>query len=345
MLYFKNDGTIEVEEYSTLKQAYFREDNQFPITELSPVYTAHNFGDWVQNGNEQTRTCEDCGHTETQAVPEANESKVKAVSLTLDGTIGVNFYVSLASEVQENIANAKFKIVCNGDEQILDFPEPYVGTWADGLYKFTYHVAAKDIDAEISVQLMVDGELVGEETSYTVRDYIQSVLSDTSGTYTQKHKDLVTALQDYCEAAAVYHNVEGAFITDSSRINAVANTVFDGYDATVTGENAPKIAIALLTESTTTIRIYVMGDTQPTITANGNTLEVKAGNGYYYADLTGIDGFSLVATQTFVVNGTVTVTCSALSYGKYMDTTDTNLVNVMKALYLYSQAATAYAEQ
>ena len=272
-------------------------------------------------------------------------SKVKAYTLTPDGTIDMNFYIQLSDTHKAHIENLQLKLVCGSETRNVPFPAACVGDgWVNGLYKFTYPVAAKEIDSEISLQLMIDEGVVGNTVSYSVRDYINSVqAADVSETYTQKLKDIVTALEDYCEAAAKFHGVENAAIADTSRIETVDNTVFNDYGATVVGENAPQIAITLLTESTTTLRIYVGTAEKPTIKANSVELEVKqAENGYYYADLTGIDAFSLAKPQTFVINNTITVTCSALTYGKFMDTTNADLVNVMKALYLYSQAATAY---
>lgn len=67
MLYFKADGSIEVETYSTIQELYYKEENQFAITETQHSYTTVNSLTYL-NGYTQkgvmSLTCanEECSH-------------------------------------------------------------------------------------------------------------------------------------------------------------------------------------------------------------------------------------------------------------------------------------------
>ncbi|MBQ4509322.1 MAG: hypothetical protein II984_01240, partial [Clostridia bacterium] len=64
MLYFMADGSIEVETYSTIQEAYYKENNQFVIEETEHSYTenvSYTYANgYLQNGV-FSATCEHCG--------------------------------------------------------------------------------------------------------------------------------------------------------------------------------------------------------------------------------------------------------------------------------------------
>ena len=67
-------------------------------------------------------------------------------------------------------------------------------------------------------------------------------------------------------------------------------------------------------------------------------------DGYYYKEITGISADKLGTAQSVTVDG-YTVSYSPLSYAYAVlksDSTDESLKNLVKALYLYEQAAEAY---
>ena len=84
------------------------------------------------------------------------------------------------------------------------------------------------------------------------------------------------------------------------------------------------------------------------VTVAGNarevTVETMASDSavYYYVDVE-VNAFELDKDVVFSVNdGDLTFTCSAIAYGAYVDSANANLVNVVKALYNYSQKANAW---
>ena len=271
----------------------------------------------------------------------------KAVSLTLDGSIGANAYMNISTPSRALTNSLKANVA--GQEVAL--PQAETSGDCAGLYKFQSYVPAKAIDEEISIELVVGGKSANMGYFYTVREYIDIVQADEA-TYGAKLVALATALEDYCEATAVYFGVENAEITDSSRIDAITTDVFtNNYTVSGTDETIENVGISLHTESKTVVRLYVQATAKPTITAKvgdaqAQAMEVSetvfAGQSYYCVDVE-VDGFSLSKNIEFNFNGgDATFTCCALTYGMIMDTTDTGRVDVVKALYLYDVAATAY---
>lgn len=271
----------------------------------------------------------------------------KAVSLTLDGSIGANAYMNISTPSRALTNSLKANVA--GQEVAL--PQAETSGDCAGLYKFQSYVPAKAIDEEISIELVVGGKSANMGYVYTVREYIDIVQADEA-TYGAKLVALATALEDYCEATAVYFGVENAKITDSSRIDAITTDVFTkNYTVSGTDETIENVGISLHTESKTVVRLYVQATAKPTITAKvgdaqAQAMEVSetvfAGQSYYCVDVE-VDGFSLSKNIEFNFNGgDATFTCCALTYGMIMDTTDAGRVDVVKALYLYDVAATAY---
>lgn len=270
-----------------------------------------------------------------------------AVSLTLDGAIGANAYMNISTPSRALTESLKVNVA--GEEVAL--PQAETSGACKGLYKFESYMPAKAIDEEISIELVVGEKSSKLGYTYTVREYIDIVQADEA-TYGAKLVALATALEDYCEATAVYFNVENAEINNRSRIDAITTDVFTKADtASGTDETIERVAISLLTESKTIVRLYVKATAMPTITAKVGDGEVQAmvvtemvfaGESYYCVDVE-VDGFSLSKDIQFNFNGgDATYTCCALTYGMLMDTTNSKLVDLVKALYLYDVAATAY---
>ena len=143
--------------------------------------------------------------------------------------------------------------------------------------------------------------------------------------------------------------MENASIADSARIDAVGDVFTKEYAVSGTDNTIENVGFSLFTESRTIVRLYLQATEVPTVTATvgGNAREVSVetmesgSTTYYYVDVE-VNAFELDSDVVFTINGDATFTCTALTYGKYMDTNNTNLVNVVKALYNYSQKATAY---
>ena len=170
----------------------------------------------------------------------------------------------------------------------------------------------------------------------------------------------MNALEDYCDYVAAYYDANATLDANDALNEVDTATAFNSLEVSdLTDTTVQAVGMSLLTEEDTTIRLYIQATAAPTTVsitttnADGESVtiteaaEVKAVDGlegYYYVELENVSGFDLATEYTFTVDG-VTVTCSALSYGALVVenmSNNTELVNVVKALYNYSEAATAY---
>ncbi len=277
-------------------------------------------------------------------------------SITLDGKIGTNAYMNISALSRTTVAKMQMQKSYGdkttdeetGKTTYATTEEPTsLPTAVGDLYKFTHYVAAKDIDEEFALELVIGGKKSGVVYTFKARDYIDEV-QENSEQYEAEYPglvDLVTALEDYCDYAAAYYN--DTTLDPNNALNEVDEAM--AFKPLVVSDLTDKavqaVGMSLLTEEDTTIRLYIQATDTLTVKVGDQTLEVKEKNGYFYADLADISGFDLATEYTFTINGEVRVTCSALSYGALVVenmSENTELVNVVKALYNYSKAATAY---
>lgn len=352
------DG-VKVSEYVTLRVAMQDDYGSFKTvvaTNFENTHVAEGDANYVDKTD---------GYYTLSSNPGFGSSIVyENVATTIDlgeGAIGANAYMHIAAPNKVTLEKLQMKTVYNGDiavEETTALPEVETDDWKAGLYKFTQYVPAKEIDEIVSLELYVGDNAGGVRYEFKVRDYINAVqttyetetANEQTLTYSKEVYDVVTAIEDYCEAAAVYFGV-GATIDESAlaRIEAVGDVFTKEYAVSGTDNTIENVGFSLFTESRTIVRLYLQATEVPTVTATvgGNAKEVSVetmesgSTTYYYVDVE-VNAFELDSDVVFTINGGATFTCSALTYGKYIDTNNTNLVNVVKALYNYSQKATAY---
>ena len=289
--------------------------------------------DWDNNG-----ACDACGAF-TDGL-----GAVKGASLSLDGNVGVNFYMDLAKSVVADESAYLSVKYSNKTQNLLVKDAVYNET--NG-YKFTVNVAAKDADEEIQVQL-VSGGINGNVYTYSIMQYAEKLLADETGAY-DSYKPVVNALVTYTKYAKA-NFVAGATAPEvSADMQAVTAETVAAYKMKVEGtdENVELVGYSLVLKSNTTLRLYFksLGDSVPTVTIGGvkTTVLSKAvgDDTAYYVEITDIAANKLDTEYAIVIGG-VTVNCSALSFVETVLTTDgadVATVNLVKALYLYNVAA------
>ncbi len=283
-------------------------------------------------------------------------------SISLDGDIAVNFYMELSDSViaHKDTAYMHFTIpVGSGTtEQKMLVKDALIKEWnGKDYYVFKCRVAAKEMTSEIKAQ-MIDGDQNGTEYIYSVKEYADYLIE-----HADEREDLAAAVPlvkkmlNYGAYAQIYFD---------KNPGTLANEIMDETekelgDVTIT---APETAFdlpagvtfggaTLSLKSETTLSIYFKSNTTLTFSCGDYTVETAASGGYQIARIRGIKAKHIGDTFTLTVNGG-TVTYSPLNYCKSVlpDSTaspdeaqnqqDEKLQNVVKALYLYWQAADAY---
>ncbi len=297
---------------------------------------------------------------------------VDTASISLGGDIGVNFYLDIA---EKDLKKVKIMLECEGKENppILAYDAPVNDS---GKRKFQMKVNAKEMHKKIKLFVEdLDGnrrtlKIHGDDTTdykdtgfeYSVADYLEAAQSPQS-TITGRALELVKATDEYGKYTQLYFDYPKDIEFDPAPVSANTVTLDDLslYAVTTTGtmpEGISNPEVSLVLDSATTLRVYFKLadgeldnyafklDTVPV------TPEYNSAKGKYFISVSNIaaDKLDKVHTITMAsIDGetTYTVNCSALSYAKLIvnaDEVDEKLKDLVKALYLYNQAADKYVE-
>ncbi len=275
----------------------------------------------------------------------------KNVSVSLAGDIGLNYYVEISEDILAD-AGAYLEFTVDGAAQKVMVSE--AKKQSDGTYRFSAKLAAKDMACPVVAQVYTSEGPVGIAKEYSVRAYCTNAIPVYSAM--EGNESLVTLLKamlNYGAASQVSlkHNVnDPANFALSAEDQALADLPdVSAWSAVQTGsqEGITPMGASLMLKDTTTIRFYfqVEGDIAGyTFTMDGKEVTpVKVGS-YYCVDKVGISARNLDEFCTVSVGG-YSVSYCGLSYIpatlKLQNVTE-EAMNMVKALWAYSQAAESY---
>ena len=210
-----------------------------------------------------------------------SDNYVIGASLTLNGSIGVNFQVNLGENAKKAVLDGP-----SGEVVITDFENykytrygityyqgktPYSKKYEDGSYMLSYYVDATQMNDKVTLRLYDENDnlldirnssyvLDDDKTiEYSIADYISNYKS------TNKYTDaLVNSLDNYCKAASNYFNG-----TDYS-IEGIEDINTDELDE-LAGSLDSNIKLSLVLDSKTSMRVY---SDNSTIKLDGNKPEL-----------------------------------------------------------------------
>ena len=274
-------------------------------------------------------------------------------SISLDGSIGVNFYMELSGDVIANADTAymHFTIPKNGtpgtqDVYVRDAEIKRVG--GKDYYCFTCNVAAKEIESNITAQL-INGDESSLLYTYSVKQYADYLIAhqDDSPTF-KKAVPLVQAMMVYGENARYYFDK-----TDEKPDDIEVEIPEYGRNIYDLPEGVTFAGATLSLKSETTLSLYFKSEHTLTFTVDGKTVEPVLNGDYQVARIRGIPANELC--ESFELNISAenlsgSVTYSPMNYCSSVliqaaatpDEPASNLENVIKALCLYAQAANDY---
>ena len=317
------NNTVETSQYGTYYEmasvgAVIRNNTYSATTTAQSVKTDRIAGGYVIEGNDYDR--------------------LDSVSLSLNGKIGVNTYVHFLEEtVAEGDATVTFQID-GGTTQEYNLSEGVLAS--DGCYKYTVWLDAKDIDANVKVLLTVDGVLV-EEKQMSMRTYLEQA-KILYGADTETY-DMLCATETYMDAASAYFAGETVDTIDGLT-GEIADYAHSSSGTLPTGVS--NVQASLFLQEGTTLRITFQAESLSGVvcTVDGKSVAIRSlANDTYCLEIENISANQL-GTVYAVKIGNYTLNFSALSYANIVlnKSGDANLINLLKALYLYNQAAVAY---
>ena len=274
-------------------------------------------------------------------------------SLSLDGSIGVNFYMKFDAAVSE-ADDAYMEFTVNNKTQQVPVKE---ATSKDGYLVFRCDVVAKEMADEITAQVYLSKDNpIGDAYTYSVREYAAYILNHPEK-YSYNAIDLVKAMLNYGAASQKYFNY---------KTGNLANSVLPGDEqqsslsvGNLTYYNAGDISpekISLSLKSTITMKLYFKTEDIADITSfeyRKNQLTTTASGDYTIVIIEGIPAtnFSGIISIKCYLNEsdeykTVKIKPSNYAYialkqpvgGVITD----DLKEVVRALYQFSLAANEY---
>lgn len=268
-------------------------------------------------------------------------SFISGASLTLDGSIGINFYAAL-TDAQKSGAYIIFSGNCDENDQKISIKNK----------KAVCHVSAKNMCDTITATLYVN-DAPADTKSISVKKYADTILSDPVN-YAEE-QDIVKAMLNY---GGKTQKLFG-YSTDNSADSGIDYT---GSEFSYTSnfvkpadiEGVSYYGSSLILRSRTTLRHYfrITGDlSQYSFICNGDVAYPKQYNDteYYYIDCTDLSAADLDAKTTVTIRKgkeRMTLRYSTLDYVKSVIAEDSTQSQEVKdaslALYWYYKASNAY---
>ncbi len=296
------------------------------------VYTTHAY----KNGK-----CIDCGKYKDGI------AALGGYSLTLaEGTIGLNFYMDMNAELPD-ASKTEMQFTVNGRTQTMTYADAKSDD--TGNYRiFTCEVYAKQMADEITAVMYNDGAS-GNTYTYSVKQYADKLLADEAAY--AKEIPLVQAMLNYGSYAQEYfrYNTEnlanGGTYLGEKALSAVTTDVLAVYAGNITTGNdrVKLISASLVLDAQTSLRLYL--SIPHDVTVEG----LKQSRYGSYVERKGILPQDLTEDVTESVSYgeqsvDITYNCMAYCHNVLKSSGATEeLKNVVRALYLYSQSAAAYA--
>lgn len=291
-------------------------------------------------------------YTDTKTAYEDNiGARLAGYSLSLDGDIGVNFYMELSDDIaNSNTAKMHFIIPTGEGTTETDIMVKDAKRASD-YFVFKCQVAAKEMTSEIKAQI-IDGEKAGTVYTYSVKEYADYLLAHADdNSEWAKAVPIVKAMLNYGAYSQIYFDINSDMLANvdlTDEEKTLGDVKIDIAEPVVTKlpDGTTLEGTTLSLKSDTTLSLYFKSSETLTFTCEDYTVETTEVGDYQVARIRGIKAKDLGNIITLNVNGGA-VSYSPLNYCKKVmedNAQGENLQNVVKALYLYYKTADSYFE-
>ena len=286
---------------------------------------------------------------------------LKGCSLSLEGDIGLNFYMQLDGSVADSeTAYVQFTIPKGDNTEIKKVyikdatPKSSMG---ENYYSFKCRVAPKEMNLRVKAQFFDNGN-GGTEYTYSVKNYADYILAHTEVSQYAQAEEIVKAMLNYGAYSQLYFDDETETLvnenlteTEKDVSDITAQTINKPYDKTIQNHLFEGVTFAGATvslKSEATLSLYFRSEETLSFSCQGKILSTTQKDGYQIVRINGIPAKELGNDFTVTVtakenSGTVLYSPLNYCYNVLNDSAnDTNWQNVVKALYKYWQSADIY---
>ncbi|MBQ9117822.1 MAG: metallophosphoesterase [Clostridia bacterium] len=308
-----------------------------------PKKTGYTFAGWAKDGvavGETVANTADATYKPTYLLGEMN-----MISASLDGDIGLNFYMTLPAEI---LADSAAKVVFTIGDEVQEVAVNSTG-------KYTARVAAQDYDKDI---VMTISTTAGEAMTYTssVKAYMEAVLASTNENHVAV-QPLAQAMLNYGAAAQDYFAEKTDVTVNNAEITAeVLGEHKPVLTSNVVDEGLEILGPTLMLESKTTLRFYFIAQDVSAVacSVDGVSATPKAKTStdgtvtWHYVEVADIAVQDLDEVHTIKV-GSYEMSISALGYvwmalytNETIEAQPAAYLNAVRTFYLCNVAAEDY---
>ncbi len=281
---------------------------------------------------------------------------VHSSSLTLNGEIGLNFFITVPPET----VTAGAKAVLNGPNGEVTVTLSEYTKDSEGRYKLTYLLNAIQMDKTVTLEVQdaqgvpldifikkTGEQIENNKLAHSINAYIRNAKEIPD----EKLQDLMSAMYTYGAYAAHLFNKEIQIPADASPLpDTVDADALDDYKSTTSGRIPDDIQITsatLVLDSKTAFRVYFTAENGlegHAFTLDEIAVTPQPKGEKFYVEVNNIAANDLKKEHALKIDKNYTITFSALTYvyNVLEKSNDEALRNAVKALYMYSQAADAY---
>ena len=260
-------------------------------------------------------------------------------SVSTEGTPVLNFYMDISEKTIAD-PDAYLSLTRNGEETKMNVSE---ATQNSGYYVFTYEVPAKNMRDVITVQMIRSDGTASVQYTYSVAQYAETIINAEVGTYSEETVAVVEAMLQYGDYAAAHFS--GKVVEANEAINGVTAETLQAFAIETNGElpaGVEVLGMTLILEAEADLRIYFTANVVPECSVGDNVVNASINGDVYYVAIENIAAKDLHKEFTVSIGGYELKVCALDYAGIVCGSEDTALVNLVKALYLYNQAAKDY---
>ncbi len=272
------------------------------------------------------------------ALKNKTDDAMEGYTISLDGSIGVNFYMALCQETiddknayvlltlpNSNSYTQKRIYVKNVQTKTINNKNYYV---------FPCDVSTKEMTKEIKAKL-VTSKYTGKEYTFTVNGYANYIIEHEKE-YSNKIVEIAKTLKEYGKATQIYFNYNTNALPSSN--TTIPSYDFSSFQKQIVKEdkNIQFKGARLLLKSNIGLKLYFEGG--DTFYVNGNKVQaIKDGN-YTVITIANINYMNLDKMYSITSNQ-FEMKYGFLSYGyDASKTNNTDLKNIVNSLYHFYQA-------
>ncbi len=341
------------------------------VAPTAPTKAGYTFEKWTLNEVDYTFGTVHTENITLKAVWTKNTlgATLKSMIVSADSDLTVSFKYEFPDAIKTSETAYVSLTLDDYEAETTKVSEVTADT--DGYYWFSIGVAPAELTKNIQV-VLYEGDDFGVVYEYSAKDYLDHVIANEDGTATTEEIDLAKALLNYGAYAQVRFDVNAANLANAGLYAEGANPVETLDDTAITSINTKTGECTGITftnfdfvmNDTMVLRLFftlddVMASANYTfeLSYNDGTSDRKfkmtaaetGTEGEYYIDIPHIAAALLDREYTVTVVNTVdnsegAITTSALAYANAVvgsEDTTTAQKNLVKALYLYNQAANA----